>query len=228
MNIRSRLQKLPYLLFSPLINGIYRLWCSTLRVTEYGRDAVDSLEAAGRPMMFSLWHNELFPLMHVRRNLRIVTVVSINKDAEYLARLLRSLGLATVRGSSSRGGTTALLQAERLMREQNYNGCITVDGPRGPRHVAKQGAVILAFRTPAHIVPVRLFMEKAKVFRSWDRFQLPYPFSRIHIVFGEPYMVAATELDKPTLEQETRKLQDRLQALTVPESSAKRTQGAEQ
>lgn len=228
MNIRSCLQGILYSLLSPLINGIYRLWCSTLRVTEYDRDAVDSLAAAGKPMMFPLWHDELFPLMHVRRNLRTVTVVSRNKDAEYLARLLRSLGLATVRGSSSRGGTTALLQAERFMREQNYNGCITVDGPRGPRHVVKQGAVILAFRTPAHIVPVRLFMEKAKVFHSWDRFQLPYPFSRIHIVFGEPYMVAATELDKPALEQEVRKLQNRLQALAVPESSAKRERGAGQ
>ena len=205
----------PWLVAAP-IHGLYRLWCASLRITESNRDVIDAMADAGTPMMFCLWHDELFPLMHVRRNLRIVTVVSQSNDGEYLARLLQALGLLTARGSSSRGGLSALLQTSRLMKEKKYNGCLTVDGPRGPRHIAKDGAVFLAFRTPAPIVPVRLFMERTKVFRSWDRFQLPLPFSRVHVRFGSPYAVAATDLNPESLECERIKLQNKLDALSPP------------
>lgn len=209
--------KIPPWLVAPLIHGLYRLWCGTLRIRETNRAPLDALAAVGKPMVFCLWHDELFSLMHVRRDLRIVTLVSRSRDGEYLARLLQALGLLTARGSSSRGGAPGLLQAARLMREEKYNGCLTVDGPRGPRHQAKDGAVFLAFHTPAPIVPIRLFMEKAKVFRSWDRFQLPLPFSRVDIVFGDPYPVSATELNPQELERERLELQNRLEALRPPQ-----------
>ena len=206
--------KVPPWLIAPLVYPLYRLWCSTLRMTEVGREPIDALEAAQKPMMCSLWHDEVFPIMYVRRTLRIVTVVSQSNDGEYLARLLQALGIITARGSSSRGGLSALLQAARLMREQNYNGCITVDGPRGPRHKVKDGAIFLAFRTPAYVVPMRVFMERAKVFRSWDKFQLPLPFSRVHIIWGEPYLVtAAAKLTEDEIARECRELETRLDAL---------------
>lgn len=204
---------------APLLNGFYRLWCSTLRITQIGREAVDRLEAAGSPMMFSLWHDELFALMHVRGTLRLVTVVSQSRDGEYLARLLQSLGLKTARGSSTRGGIGALLHAARLMRKEGYNGCITVDGPRGPRHMVKQGAIILAHRTPAHIVPVRLFYQRAKVFRSWDRFQLPWLFSKVAIVFDDPYLPGSEALDEAGLAEACLHLEQRLHALRPPRSA---------
>ena len=207
--------KIPPRLVAPLIHALYRLWCSTLRIRESNRAPLDSLAADGKPMVLCLWHDELFSLMHVRRDLRIVTLVSQSRDGEFLARLLQALGLLTARGSSSRGGASALLQAARLMREEKYNGCLTVDGPRGPRHQAKDGAVFLAFHASAPIVPIRLFMEKAKVFRSWDRFQLPLPFSRVHIIFGEPYYVSPTELSPEALERERLDLQKRLNALNL-------------
>ncbi|MDR0338675.1 MAG: lysophospholipid acyltransferase family protein [Desulfovibrio sp.] len=209
--------KIPPALVAPLINGLYRLWCASLTVVETGREAVDVLEADRKPMMFSLWHDELFTLMHVRRSLRLVTVVSQSRDGEYLARLLQSLGLRTARGSSSRGALGALLQAARIMREEACNGVLTLDGPRGPRHVAKQGAIILAYRTPAYLVPVRLFPRKAKVFGSWDRFQLPLPFSRVDIVFGAPYLVAAQDLSDAEVEKEALELEQRLHALRPPD-----------
>ena len=126
---------------------------------------------------------------------------------------MEALGLRTARGSSSRGGVKALLQAARIMRDEHYNTCTPVDGPKGPRHQVKDGSVFLAMRTPAHIVPLRAFMEKAKVFRSWDRFQLPLPFSRVHIVFGEPYLPESTDINGETLARERQKLQERLEAL---------------
>lgn len=205
-------------LVAPAVSIVYRLWCSTLRITETGREGLDALEAAGKPAMVSLWHDELFTLMHVRRTLRIVTVVSKSRDGEYLARLLQSLGLKTARGSSSRGGLEALRQAARLMREQGYNGCITVDGPRGPRHQVKPGAIALAHRTPAHVVAVRLFPQRAFTFSSWDRFQLPLPFSRVHIVFDQPYLLPPDEkLTQEVLERERLELERRLNSLRPPD-----------
>lgn len=210
----------PPWLVAPVTNILYRIWCSTLRIRETGREAADTLEASGQPLMLCLWHDELFALMHVRRQFKIVTVVSRSNDGEYLARLLQALGLVTARGSSSRGGLSALLQASRLMRDKGYTGCITVDGPRGPRHEAKPGAVFLAIRTPAHIVPIRLFPHKAKVFRSWDRFQLPLPFSRVDIVWGEPYLPETTSLDEEHLQIECSRLQERLEKLGPPIAGA--------
>ncbi|MDR2669744.1 MAG: lysophospholipid acyltransferase family protein [Desulfovibrio sp.] len=213
-------------LVCPLINVLYRLWCSSLRVVQTGREAPDRLDAEGRLQMFCLFHDELFTLMRVRRGLRVATVVSRSRDGEYLARLLHSLGLKTARGSSSRGGLSALKGMERLMREDRRHGVITVDGPVGPRHIVKQGAVVLAFRVPALLVPVRLFPRRAVVFNSWDRFQLPLPFSRVDIVFGTPYAASLAELDPSEVERERAELQKRLNELRVADVDRPETEPA--
>lgn len=175
-------------LVAPPLCGLYTAWCATLRYTESGREAVDALWRERTPMVFTLWHDELFPLMHIRRDLKIVTVVSQSRDGELLARVMQRLGVRTARGSSSRGGVGALVGAARLMRREGLCGCVTVDGPRGPRHKVKPGAIFLAQRARALIVPVRIFMDRAKVFeRAWDRFQVPLPFSGVRVVYGAPY-----------------------------------------
>ncbi|MDR0826384.1 MAG: lysophospholipid acyltransferase family protein [Desulfovibrio sp.] len=217
----------PGLVAFPL-NILYRLWCSSLRITQSGREALDMLDAQGRTFMVALFHDELFSLMHVREKLRLVTVVSRSRDGEYLARLLQSLGLKTARGSSSRHGASALKQISRIMREEKYHGVITVDGPRGPRHIVKQGAIILAFNTPAFLIPIRLFPHRAKIFNSWDRFQLPLPFTKVDIVIGEPYMPRSTKLGDEEIARECRELEARLNALRPLQSpSAGREQGGE-
>ncbi len=203
-------------LLAPFIFFFYRLWCSTLRFTESGREAVDGMAAAGTIMMFPVWHDEVFPIMYMRRALRIVTVVSQSSDGEYLARLLKSLGMTTVRGSSSKGGIQALLRASSLMRREGYNCCFGVDGPRGPRHIAKPGAVILAFRSSAQIVPIRVFMKNSKRFGSWDRFQLPWPFTRVHLSWGEPYTVEAKDVSESSMTRECAKLERKLNSMPVP------------
>ncbi len=210
--------KVPHWFLAPIIHAVYRLWCGTLRITESGRKALDDLDRQGKPTVVSLWHNEFFPLMAVRRALRVVIVVSQSNDGEYAARLLEALGLKTARGSSRRGGLAALLHAARMMRSEHYHGCITLDGPTGPRHQVKEGAVFLAVRTPAPIVPARIFMKRAIVFNSWDRYQLPLPFSRVHIAFGEPYLPEARELTAEALRDECARLRQKLDALCPPDS----------
>ncbi len=206
--------KIPVRLVAICVTPLYRLWCKTLRYAEEGREALDRLDAAKRSMIFALWHNELFPLMHVKRQLDIVCPVSRSRDGDYLAALLRGLGLKTARGSSSRGGLAVLRSTLRMMREQpGLHACITVDGPRGPRHMPKPGAVYLAGETGALIVPIRMLMARAKIFRSWDRFEVPLPFSRVHIVYGEPYPIGAEELGEAAVAAHCENLRQKLNSL---------------
>ena len=204
----------PAMVSGPLYT-LYRAWCHSMKFSEEGREKIDALWAEQKPMVFALWHDELFPFMHVKRNLEIVTVVSQSNDGEVLAQVLEKLGLHTARGSSSRGGVKALLKAARMMRG-GLCACITIDGPRGPRHTVKEGAIFLAQRTPAHIVPMRVELSSKWVFgKAWDKFQLPKPFSRARIVFGEPYLL---DVEKMTVEQtkkECEKLKAKLEGLLL-------------
>lgn len=192
---------------------LYRLWCRSIRYTEINRAAIENTTRLGKPVVLSLWHDELFPLIYLKRDLNIITVVSRSRDGDYLSGVLRGMGLETARGSSSRGGFGALLEATRRMREANLCVCITVDGPRGPRHRVKPGAVFLARRLGAPIVPIRLFMDKAQTFPSWDRFQLPLPFSGVTMVCGEAYHPEADRGDAESLGRECLELEKRLEGL---------------
>ena len=205
---------LPIPLLSSLIFQLYKLWCKTLRFEEVGRERVDELWDQKVPMVTCLWHDELFPLMHVRRQLEIIAVVSQSKDGELLAQVLEKLGLITSRGSSSRGGVKALLKVARTMRNSGHLGCITIDGPRGPRHKAKEGAIFLTHRSNGKVLPVRIAMSNSYVFKkAWDKFQIPLPFSKVTIIFGEPYSLPEGDFTAEYIEQERKQLENTLKGL---------------
>ena len=114
---------------------------------------------------------------------------------------------------SSRGGTVALRQAAAAIQIKKLNACITLDGPRGPRHVIKNGALFLACHTKSLLVPVRAFNARAWRLKSWDRFQIPRPFSHTLTVFGEPYAYEALDTEEASLAVEREKLAVKLQEL---------------
>lgn len=201
--------------FAPLITWLYRVWCATLRIELVNWAGHEQARSQGIPLVFALWHDELFTLTHLRGDLPLCAVVSRSGDGEVLARVLEALGVRTARGSSSRGGLQALRTAMEFMR-QGRHAVVTVDGPRGPRHEVKDGAVYLAFKAKAQIVPVRLFLERRHCFGSWDRFQLPWPFSRVRIVFGDPYEPAPVDgpkarVDTERIERGKRELAEKLE-----------------
>jgi len=191
----------------------YRALCATLRFHEENREELDCLHTAGERLIFCLWHDELLPLMRMKRQLDIVTVVSPSHDGELLARILEKLGLRTVRGSSGRGGTHALLGAARLMKKEHIHACVTVDGPRGPRHKAKNGAFFLAHHADAYIAPVRIIMNTAYRFHSWDRFQFPLPFSKVTVRHGKPWKLSGDVLSEENLLAARTRLEADLAAL---------------
>ena len=202
--------------FAPLIAGIFKLWTKTLRFEPHGDlHNLKRMTDAGQPLVLALWHGELFPATAFGYTLtpRLVTFVSQSKDGELIARVIERLGHATVRGSSTRGGVKALLQAKRIMEKEKRMAVFTVDGPRGPRHKAKDGVIFLAQRAKAKIIPLRAYSCKATTFNSWDKFVLPWPFTRCPIYIGDPMEVTKEKLSKDVLARERKRLEERMLAL---------------
>ncbi len=197
----------------PIIYHFYRLITATFRYTEKGRDIIDKLDSEDKSMVFCLWHDELFPLMKVQRQLDIVTVVSPSHDGGLLAGVLERLGLRTVRGSSTRKGMSALLNAVKLIKNEKIHACVTVDGPLGPRHEPKDGAFFLAFHADAYIVPVRLKIRSSIKLKTWDKFQIPLPFSRVDIEYADPYKIESEKINTEVLEKEKDNLVNILNSL---------------
>jgi lysophospholipid acyltransferase (LPLAT)-like uncharacterized protein len=130
-----------------------------------------------RPMILAFWHSCIFPATYIWRNLQIRVMSSDSFDGEWTGRIIRKFGFVKVRGSSSRGAVRALLGMRREL-EQGWTVAFTIDGPRGPRFVAKPGAVLLARTTGAPMVAFHIAVEKAWILNTWDQSMIPKPFSR--------------------------------------------------
>ncbi len=179
----------------PLIAGagywLVRSLGPTLRFEVLGWQHAERTYAAGRRCIFSFWHRSIFPIMWWARHRGIVVMNSTNFDGQWTRRVIERLGYDTAQGSSTRGGLRGLaVMAQRL--EQGLDVAFTIDGPRGPRYVAKPGPVMLARRTGCSIVVFHVGLERGYTFqKTWDLFQIPYPFSRAVIFFGPPIKVPA-------------------------------------
>ena len=201
-----------------LMVHLYKALCATLRIREENREAVDAAHAKGERLIFCLWHDELFSLIPVARHIKVVAIVSPSKDGDYLERILSSNNVGAVRGSSTRGGVRALLSLARMMKNELIHACITIDGPAGPRHEVKDGGFFLANRTNARLVPVRIYMKNAFLAPTWDKFQIPLPFSKVVIRFGEPWGEGEKEvpdIEEATLASNRERLKKELHDLTI-------------
>ncbi|NRA96439.1 MAG: lysophospholipid acyltransferase family protein [Planctomycetes bacterium] len=171
------------------VRGLYL----TVRFRDDGWEQVKTA-ADARGVIFVLWHSGLMiPLGHeCRRGVR--ALISPGRDGEFAARVVRRFGVEAVRGSSSSAGGRALLEA---VRSASANGAptrwaLTPDGPRGPRYVLQAGVAWLASRTGLPVVPIGIAAERAWHLKTWDRYRIPKPFSRVHLVFGQPVDVPAS------------------------------------
>lgn len=148
----------------------------TLRfAVSFEEGAPDNLEKP--PGIGPFWHRCVFAAAYIFRDLQARVITSRSFDGEYIARIIDKLGFVAVRGSSSRGAVAALLGVRREI-ERGFHVAFTIDGPRGPRYVAKPGPVLLAKLTGAPIVPFYIALEDPWVLNTWDRLMIPKPFSR--------------------------------------------------
>jgi lysophospholipid acyltransferase (LPLAT)-like uncharacterized protein len=117
-------------------------------------------------------------------------LISDHKDGEIITQIVSGFGCRAVRGSSSKGAARALLQLSRTLNEGN-DIAITPDGPRGPRHSFAPGAVVLSQRTGSPIVLLASYAKRVWRLNTWDGFEIPKPFARVTVAYGEPFVVSA-------------------------------------
>jgi lysophospholipid acyltransferase (LPLAT)-like uncharacterized protein len=138
----------------------------------------------------AFWHGRVLTATYYFRSRGIVVMISENFDGEWIARIIESFGYGTSRGSTSRGGQRALLQLKRKMEEGKAAG-FAVDGPRGPARKVQPGVVWLAKLTGNPVVPFHMEASRYWSLGSWDRTQIPKPFSTVALAVGEPIEVPA-------------------------------------
>jgi lysophospholipid acyltransferase (LPLAT)-like uncharacterized protein len=157
------------------------------------------------------WHGKMLFPIYVHRNLGICAMVSEHADGEMIAQTIERLGYTTVRGSSTRGGVKAFVQL-LVQVKKGVIGCVLPDGPRGPRHELKPGAVLLASRSQRPLLPMTFAAQKPIVMKSWDRFTLWKPLSKLCMLYGAPIEVPPN-LDDSGLEHWQRIVQARMDTL---------------
>ena len=172
----------------------------TIRWDVQGTEHLDAVVADGKQPIYCLWHDRIFAGTYFLRDRGIVVLTSQSKDGEYIARFLRRFGFGAIRGSSSRGGVKALVAMIRSMR-RGLPMAFTVDGPRGPRYQAKAGPVLLAQKTGNPILPFSVECKTFRTVKSWDRLQIPIPFTRALFTYSTPiYVPEKTDVDEKLVE----------------------------
>jgi lysophospholipid acyltransferase (LPLAT)-like uncharacterized protein len=161
---------------------------ATLRLRHHDDATVREWERQERRFVLAFWHRHLLFMRYAYRGTRMTVLVSRSRDGELIAQVMARLGVATSRGSSSRGGAAGLRDLLRRARSGSDLG-ISPDGPRGPLRKVQPGVVLAAAATGLPVVPVAISASRRKLLRSWDRMLVPLPGSRLEIVYGEPLRV---------------------------------------
>jgi len=195
------------LLFFILINFIGR----TVRLNVEGIEHASAAGARGALPIYCFWHDRILLSTWFWRRRGIIVMTSQSFDGEYIARFIQRFGYGAARGSSTRGGVTAIVEMVRLMRA----GCpaaFTIDGPRGPRYVAKMGGIILAKKTGNPILPFNITPRHSLHVNSWDKLQIPYPFTKALVTIA-PLIYVPSDADENVLNEKLDELQHSLDAL---------------
>jgi hypothetical protein len=180
-----------------LLGLFVRLWVWTFRVKVCSSIELES----SPPAVFAFWHGRQMALFGAPRGSASVAMVSRSRDGELQSGILRALGVRTVRGSSSRGGASALGAIVRRLSRGGEHALFAVDGPRGPAFVAKRGAAKAALLAQAPLFPVASRAAWAvSLSRVWDDFLIVLPFSRVVVVVGAPLDAGAAASDPRLLD----------------------------
>ena len=193
----------------------------TSKVTVHGSSFPDRLQQQGSAFIYAFWHNRQIILPVIRKNESIHCLISSSRDGEYIARVAGLFGKTAIRGSTTRGGFEAMKQMMRVLKSGGI-AAITPDGPVGPVFEVKPGVIQISRALDTPIVPIAFDASNKKVFASWDGFNLPYPFSRIAIVFGEPLIIG----DSETTQEACARLKKALDAVTKESTNFLKQSGA--
>jgi len=184
----SRRAQIP--LIAAAVYAMIRTLGPTLRYEVLGWQHAERVHASGKQIIWAFWHRVILPIVWWRRNHGTVVMNTTAFDGQWTRKVIERLGFGTAQGSSSRGGLRGLAVMARRLAE-GVDCAFTIDGPRGPRYVAKPGPVMLARKTGCPVMVFHIGVDRGKTFeKTWDHFLLPMPFARAVILFAPPIYVA--------------------------------------
>jgi lysophospholipid acyltransferase (LPLAT)-like uncharacterized protein len=197
-------------IIASLVYWIVRLIGPTLRFEVVGVHNATNLRDSKEPAIGAFWHRCIFPAIWIWRGRGIVVMNTVNFDGQWTRRVIERLGFGTAQGSSTRGAMEGLMvMAQRL--QEGHSVAFTIDGPRGPRYVAKPGAVILARRTGNPVSLFHISLERAHTLKkAWDHLQIPYPFSRA-VMFVAPPIRVPTDAGSEVMHEKQNEIQATLE-----------------
>jgi len=197
-------------MLSPIV---IKLLISTIKIVDRPNKYPERLIRQGEDVIYAYWHSFILVPVYTARNLGIKVLISQHRDGEYIAQVIERFGFSTIRGSSTRGGTKALL---KLIKNPNDRAtlAITPDGPRGPRFVVQPGIIFLGQKTGLPIIPVSLGLTSYWELPSWDKFRIPKPFSKAALIYGDPINIPP-KLDKAKFKEYRILLEKRLKKMNI-------------
>lgn len=164
------------------------LLCRSLRLNIINKEVVNKLDENNQNYVVAFWHETMLLPWFLHRSKRIAALTSKSKDGDLLAKQLKHWGYEVVRGSSSKGGDVALgIMIDYA--KNDFSIAITPDGPRGPIHKFKAGAVITAKKSGVPLILLGIGFKKKKYLNSWDKFQVPYFFTKANVIYSDPIHV---------------------------------------
>ncbi len=210
---RSGLKETATATLIALAHGLLKIWFSTCRLKILNQDLHQEVMHGDGSYIGVIWHRAAIFSCYLYGPVHPMVMFSQSQDGEYLARLAEKFGMIPVRGSSTRGGQRALIQMIRHLRKGNRMCSTVLDGPQGPRYVAKKGLLLLARETGVPLLPGIWSARRAITLeKTWDKTMIPWPFSEVIVAYGAPLYVPkeCTDEELETLRQE---VEDRLNAL---------------
>lgn len=171
-----------------LLYRVLFILCKTLRVEKINSGSIEIIKAENKKCVLAFWHGTMLLPWYLHGDPGTVALISKSRDGDLLAKLLKVWKYKVVRGSSSSGGDVALgIMVDYA--KNSYSVAITPDGPRGPRHKFKAGAVITAKRAKLPLLLVGVGFKQKKILKNWDEFEIPYFFSKAKVVYSDPILI---------------------------------------
>jgi lysophospholipid acyltransferase (LPLAT)-like uncharacterized protein len=184
----------------------------TIRIHTEGEQIIDSIKKNKGKIVYVFWHGRQFLLVKYFSNRNIAIMSSTSRDGILQATILKKFGYGIVYGSSSKSPVRALIGAIRKMRE-GYTFAFAIDGPTGPLYKPKPGALYLAKKMNACIIPVTFSVKPSIILKSWDKYMLPKPFARAILLYGEPFY-PSPKTDNKTIQDECLIIENQLKQMT--------------
>ncbi len=188
MKLKETRKKIFYVLGLTILSSLINLLLKTVRINYKNYESLQKLENEKQNFVSAFWHGTMLIGWYLHYQTNIAALVSKSKDGDILEKILKKWGYKVVRGSSHVGGKEALILLTELA-EEGYSVAITPDGSTGPIYKMKAGAVVTAKTKNVPLLLVGISCCRKKVLKSWDNFEVPYPFSTVNVVFSEPIRI---------------------------------------